>query len=280
MEPKIALVTGATEGVGKATALGLARLGYRVILHGRNPEKTRAVQAELISTSGNSSVDVVLADFASLDAVRQLARTVSETYPYLDVLINNAAGMFAERQTSQDGLEMNLAVNHLAPFLLTHELLDCLKAAPAARVVNLSSVDYKLAKPDFDDLQAGLGYSMMPAYHNSKLFTIYFTLELAERLRGTPVTVNAVHPGGVRTQLARDFRGPLKWLFAVMMPLFFISPEKGAETTVFVAIAPSLNGVTGRYFTKKKEEALQPIALDAANRRRLWAESEKLVGLS
>ncbi len=280
MEPKIALVTGATEGVGKATAIGLARLGYRVILHGRNAEKARAAQVEVIEKSGNTAVDVMLADFASLDAVRQLARTVSQTYPRLDVLVNNAAGMFAERQTSQDGFEMNLAVNHLAPFLLTHLLLDSLKAAPAARVVNVSSSGYKQAKPDFADLQAERGYAMQAVYFNSKLFTLYFTLGLAERLRGTGVTVNAVHPGGVRTQLARDFRGPMKWLFAVMMPLFFISPEKGAETSVFAATAPELDGVTGRYFTKKKEEPLQPIGLDAENRRRLWEISEKLVGLN
>jgi NAD(P)-dependent dehydrogenase (short-subunit alcohol dehydrogenase family) len=280
MEPKIALITGATEGVGKATAVGLAQRGYRVLLHGRNPEKARAAQAEVIATSGNAAVDVVLADFASLDAVRQLAGEVSQTYPRLDVLVNNAAGMFAERQTSADGLEMNLAVNHLAPFLLTHLLLDSLKAAPAARIVNVSSSGYKQAKPDFTDLQAERGYAMQSVYFNSKLFTLYFTLDLAERLRGTGITVNAVHPGVVRTQLARDFRGPMKWLFAVMMPLFFISPEKGAETSVFAATAPELDGVTGRYFTKKKEEAIRPIGLDAVNRRELWERSEKLVGLA
>lgn len=278
---KIVLITGATEGVGKATAVGIARqAGYHVVLHGRDEAKTRAAVEEVKRLSGSAAVDYLLADFATLAGAHQLADAFAARYDRLDVLINNAAAMFAARRESADGLEMHFAVNYLAPFVLTHRLLPLLQRAGHARIINLSSVGYKSAKPNFDDLQATRRYSMQTEYFNSKLYLLYFSLDLAEQLRGTGITVNAVHPGGVRTQLARDFRGPMRWLFALMMPLFFLSPEQGAETSVYLATDPALVETTGQYFVKKKPEALTPIGTNAANRRRLREATLRLASLA
>lgn len=274
---KVVLITGATEGVGKATAAALAQQGYQVVLHGRNEAKTKAVQQEIISQTGNKRVDYLLADFSSLKEVQHLAQTFREKYPRLDVLINNAAAMFSERQVSQDGFEMMFAVNYLATYLLTELLLPLITATPDSRIIILSSVGYKSAKPDLEDLQATQKYNMQNDYFNSKLYCLYYALDLAQRLKNTGTTVNAVHPGGVRTQLARDFKGGMKILFSVMMPLFFISPEKGAETSVYVATSLALKGVTGKYFTAKKVENLKPIGQDADKRQLLSLKTKELL---
>lgn len=275
---KLVLITGATEGIGKATAIGIARQpGYRVVMHGRNEAKARAAIEEVKRESGSVAVEYLIADFSSLAGVQQLADAVLSRYGRLDVLINNAAGMFADRQLTADGLEMNFAVNYLAMYRLTYALLPLLKQTPNARIINLSSVGYKQAKPNFNDLQAERGYTMMPVYFNSKLFCLYFTLDLAEELKDLGITVNAVHPGGVQTQLARDFKGPIKWMFAVMMPLFFVSPEKGAESSVYLATSPEVADVTGTYFVKKKPEALLPIGENRANRTQLRVQTDRLL---
>ncbi len=272
------VITGATEGVGKATALALAALpDIHLILHGRNEIKLKAVRAAIGEKHPRTEVDFLVADFSSLAQVRQMAQQVRSRYSHLDVLINNAGSMFAERGETADGFERNFGINYLAPTLLTDLLLDTLTATPGARIVNLSSVGYKSAKPDFENLQANGNYGMMPAYFNSKLFNLYYTLTLAERLGGGGVTVNAVHPGGVRTQLARDFKGPIKFLFSIMMPLFFISPEKGAETSVYVATSPDVQGMTGKYFTKRKPETLTSIGTNMENRRKLNELTAKLL---
>jgi NAD(P)-dependent dehydrogenase (short-subunit alcohol dehydrogenase family) len=265
--PRTMLITGATEGIGQATALALAAKGHRLIVHGRNPDKAARVLDEARRRGAHAESTVVLADFDSLEAVSALAEQVGPLAP--DVVINNAAAMFSTRRTTRDGFEANWGVNVLAPSLLTLKLLAGLKTRPGARIVNLSSVGYQQARPDFDDLQSERAYSMQAAYFTSKLFNLYFTLELAQRL-GPAVTVNAVHPGGVQTQLARDFRGPMKWLFALMMPVFFSSPEKGAETSVFLADDASVASTTGQYFVKRTAEALKPIGTNADHRARFW----------
>jgi NAD(P)-dependent dehydrogenase (short-subunit alcohol dehydrogenase family) len=273
---KTILITGATEGVGKATALSLAAKGHRLIVHGRNTEKLKAVLAEAKGLGAEAKSDVLVCDLGSLKRVRTAAAHVREHFDGLDVLINNAGAMFAERRLTDDGLEANFAINHLAPMLLTLELLPLLRSKPDGRIINLSSVGYKQARLDIEDLQHERGYSMQAAYFESKLFNLYFTLSLAERL-GTSPMVNAVHPGGVRTQLARDFRGPMKWVFALMMPLFFITPEKGAETSVFLADDASVAGTTGRYWTKQKPEVLLPHGSDRDAREALWKKSAELL---
>lgn len=270
---KTILITGATEGVGKATAQALAAQGHRLILHGRNAEKLQTVVMDLKAATGNPNLAPVLADFASLTEVRALAETIRRDYDRLDVLINNAAAMFSERRVSRDGYEAMIAVNYLAMVVLTENILPLLRATPDARIVILSSVGYRSAKPNFDDFLVEQGYRMQRDYFNSKLYGLYYALDLAERLKPEGITVNAVHPGGVRTQLARDFKGPIKLLFDLMMPLFFVSPERGAETSVYLATAPEVAGVTGRYFVKKKEEALRPIGTDAGNRATLRART-------
>lgn len=275
---KTILITGATEGVGKATALALARQGHRLLLHGRNADKLRTVIADITADTNNPNLTPMVADFSSLIAVKQMADTIGRDYDRLDVLINNAGAMFSERQVSVDGFELNVAVNYFAPYLLTESLLSLLRATPNSRIVNLSSVGYKSAKPDFADFMAEKKYAMMGSYFNSKLYNLYYTLDLAERLKADGITVNAVHPGGVRTQLARDFRGPMKWLFSVMMPLFFITPEKGAETSVYVATSDEVAGMTGHYFTNRNPETLQAIGVSAENREKLRQLTRQHIG--
>jgi retinol dehydrogenase 14 len=268
-------ITGATEGVGRATALALAARGHTLILHGRNVERLDSVLGACRAAGAHGESRTVRADFASLDEVSALAATLAAAQT-IDVLINNAAAMFGTRVMTRDGHEGHFGVNYLAPTLLTLSLLPKLVAQPSARIINLSSVGYKSAQLDWDDLQCENEYGMQAAYFVSKLFNLYFTLSLAERLP-KHVTANAVHPGGVQTNLARDFRGPMKWVFAVMMPLLFVSPEKGAETSVFLADDESVAGATGGYYVKKKLETLTKIGADRDARERLWALTAKLL---
>lgn len=275
---KTILITGATEGVGKATAHALARQGHRLLLHDRNADKLRAVIAELTAATSNPNLTPVLADFSSLTAVKHMADAILRDYDRLDVLINNAGAMFSERRVSADGFEMMVAVNYFAPYVLTETLLPLLKATPGSRIVILSSVGYKSAKPDFGDFMAEGNYAMMGGYFATKLYNLYYALDLAERLKSDGIMVNALNPGGVQTQLARDFKGPLKMLFNLMMPLFFITPEKGAETPVYLATADEVRDVTGQYFVKKKPEVLKPIGTDVANRTKLRELTNQYVG--
>jgi retinol dehydrogenase 12 len=267
---KTVLITGATEGLGRATALALAKQNTRLFLHGRNQAKLAEVLAAAISAGAAPGTRTFIADFNELGQVRQLANDVTAATEKLDVLINNAAAMFSTRRVTSDGFEANFGINCLATTLLTLMLLPQLLARPGSRIVNLSSVSYKQAKPNFDDLQAETGYSMQGAYFTSKLFNLYTTLALAERLPAGTTTVNAAHPGGVKTQLARDFKGSMKWIFAVLMPVPFISPEKGAAASVYLATDPEVDGVTGQYFVKCEPEALTEMGKDRARREQFW----------
>jgi NAD(P)-dependent dehydrogenase (short-subunit alcohol dehydrogenase family) len=272
---KTIMITGATEGVGRATAIALATRGHTLVLHGRNRERLASALSDCRAAGAHADSRTHVADYASLDSVANLARDVDKS-PRLDVLINNAAAMYSSRVSTADGYEGNFGVNYLAPALLTMLLLPKLNSHPGARIVNLSSVGYKSAKPMWDDLQATKSYGMQPAYFVSKLFNLYFTQSLAQRLPAT-TTANAVHPGGVQTKLARDFKGPMKWTFSLMMPLFFITPEAGAETPVFLAEDPSVAQVTGGYFVKKKQEKLTPIGDNREARERLWVLTRDLL---
>ncbi len=274
-QTKVVLITGATEGVGRATAEALAGKGHRLLLHGRSPQKLAEVLSSVMGLGAAEGSRAVLADFGQLSQVRKMAEQIRTSEAQIDVLINNAGAMFSTRKTTTDGLEANFGINHLAPMLLTLELLPLLKQA-TGRIVTLSSVGYKQAKPDFDDLQLERTYSMQPAYFNSKLFSLYFALSLADRLPQGP-TSNAVHPGGVRTQLARDFKGPMKWLFGAMMPLFFLTPQQGADTSVFLADDAGVQGVSGKYWVKRTEEPLTAIGANKPQRERLWAMSSVLL---
>jgi NAD(P)-dependent dehydrogenase (short-subunit alcohol dehydrogenase family) len=276
---KVYMVTGATSGLGLATARQLAALGATVIVVGRDAAKCAAVSASISSGSAAGAVDWLVADFADQDAVRRLAVEANERYPRLDVLVNNAGATYAKRRMTPEGAELTLAVNHLAPFLLTTLLLDRLRESAPARIVNVSSVAHESARFDFDDPAMERGYRPFAAYGRSKLANLWFTHELARRIEGSGVTVNAVHPGLVRTALG-DHSGPLRragWrLLHVAYRHLSLSPEEGAVAITHLATAPELEDVTGRYFVGRRPAESSPPSRDPAAAARLWALSEEL----
>jgi len=275
LEGKIALVTGATNGIGRVTARELARGGARVLLVARDRARGEATAAEIREASGGRPPDVLLADLSSRVEVRRLAREVRERTPRLDLLVNNAGAIFADREVSADGLEMTFALNHLAYFLLTLELLSLLEEGSTSRIVNVSSMAHERGAIDFDDLQNERGYSMWRAYQQSKLANVLFTRELARRLGGRGVSTNALHPGVIASGFGRNGRGFFSRLVVLGAP-FLASPEKGARTTLHVATAPELSGVTGRYFSDCREKTPSRAARDDDAALRLWQVSEKL----
>lgn len=273
-----ALVTGATSGIGFETALGLARAGFRVLLHGRTPERAEEACGRLAGKAPGCRVEPMAADLASLEAVRGLARAVGARTDVLAVLVNNAGLFRRRREASADGYEMMLAVNHLAPFLLTRELLALLRRGGAARIVNVGSAASDRARIDLDDPHStrrpGL-FGMTAAYGQSKLMLMTATFEWARRLDGTGIMANVVHPGLVATKIAQ--RGGVAGLAWRIAKPFMLSPEKGAQASLHVATAPDLAGVTGRYFKRKREAAPNPLALDGDLAARVWRLSEELV---
>jgi len=279
MNGKICLVTGATNGIGKATAQALAQMGATVVIVGRNAQKTSYVVDKIRSASGNKNVDSLLADLSSQQEVRALADEFKSRYSHLHVLLNNAGGFFMKRQLSVDGIEMTFALNHLASFLLTNLLLDTIKASAPARIINVSSNAHTSGKIDFDNLQGELNYSPR-AYDNSKLANILFTIELARRLEGTGVTVNALHPGFVATGFAKNNGKVIAALVSLFAPLVARSPAKGAETPIYLASSPSVEAITGEYFYDSHVIPVAPQATDMAVARKLWDVSAELVHLA
>ena len=279
MNGKICLVTGATNGIGKAAAQALAQMGASVVIVGRNGAKTAQLVEEIRTASGNQNVDSLLADLSSQEDVRRLAGEFKSKYPHLHVLLNNAGGTFTTRQLTVDGIEMTFALNHLAYFLLTNLLLDTIKASAPARIINVSSDAHSGGKIDFDNLQGERSYSSFGPYGNSKLANILFTNELARRLEGTGVTVNALHPGLTRTGFGKNNPGFFMKIMQVIIPLVARSPVKGAETSIYLASSPEVQSVTGKYFVdcKVTQPALQ--AADGAVARKLWDVSAELVHL-
>ena len=278
MRGKVCLVTGANAGIGKAAALGLARRGATVVMLCRSEARGAAAKAEIERRSGDASLHLLVADFASLAEIRRAAEEYLRRFDRLDVLLNNAGVLaWRERRSSEDGLELTFAVNHLAPFLLTDLLLERLKESAPSRVVTVSSGAHRRVELDFDDLQNERGYSPFDAYSRSKLANVYFTYELARRLEGTGVTANCMHPGVVSTALFRD----MKWWQRIALFLgrpFLLTPERGADTAVYLAADPGIAGVTGRYFEKREAVASSPVSYDANLARRLWEVSEALTG--
>lgn len=278
MRGKVCLVTGATTGIGKEIALGLAQRGATVAIVGRDPRKCEATVSDLRTRSGNSSIEALVADLSSQAEVRHLASEVIQTYPRLHVLANNAGAIFTSRRQSVDGLEMTLALNHLAPFLLTNLLLDTLKASGHARIVTTSSMAHQGARINFDDLQSERRYTAFGAYGQSKLANILFTRELAKRLAGTDMTANCFHPGVVASNFGRSNGGIAGGVFILGRP-FFISPEKGAETGIYLASSPNVASISGQYFAKKNPARTSAAANDGAAAHRLWDVSAALVHL-
>jgi NAD(P)-dependent dehydrogenase (short-subunit alcohol dehydrogenase family) len=278
MAGKICLITGGTNGIGKSTAQALATMGATVVIVGRNAPKTAQVVAEIRAASGTNNVHALLADLSSQQEVRRLADAFTSTYPHLHVLINNAGAAFLHRQLSVDGIEMTFALNHLAYFLLTNLLLDTLKASAPARIINVSSNAHASGKIEFDNLQGEREYGPR-AYDNSKLANILFTMELARRLEGTEVTVNALHPGFVATGFATNHGRLIAAIISMFAPLVARSPAKGAETSIYLASSPSVEGISGKYFFDSHVIPAAPQATDMAVARKLWDVSAEMVQL-
>lgn len=277
MNQKICMVTGANAGIGKETALALARMGATVIIVARNRERGEAALADIRAQSNNPQVELLLADLSSQASVRQLAAAFKAKYDRLHVLVNNAGAVFMQRQESVDGLEMTFALNHLNYFLLTNLLLDVLQASAPARIVNVSSAAHENGRIDFDDLQQTKNYSGLRAYSMSKLANVLFTYELAQRLQGTEVTANCLHPGFVGSNFAKNNGLLARTVMLLLRPLA-LNPAKGAETSIYLASSPDVADVTGKYFDKKKAVSSSTISYDKITAQRLWEISESLTG--
>jgi len=277
MAGKVVLITGGTGGIGKATAIGLAAIGARVGITGRDLARAEQAAADIRSASENPAVDAFAADMTSQAEVRRLAATVLDAYPRLHVLVNNVGGFWAHRHPTADGLERTFALNHLAPFLLTNLLLDRLKASAPARVVTVSSGAQSMGRIDFDDLQGALNYSGQRAYNQSKLANIMFTNELARRLDGAGVTATSVHPGVVRTNFGAEDQA---WFFTiisrVVRPLLK-TPAQGAQTPIYLASSPDMDGISGQFFVNRKPKTPNKVAYDTDMTARLWRVSADLV---
>lgn len=282
MKNKLCLVTGASSGIGKETALGLAKLGAHVILVCRDATRGKAAVKDIEVASGSKKIDLLLADLSSQQDIKLLADTILKRYTKLDVLINNAGTVLTDQSYSCDGIEMTLATNYLGPFLLTHLLLDLLKQSAPSRIINVSSDIYRWGKIDLDDLQFHRRkYQFMKAYAQSKLLMNIFTFELAHRLEGTGVTVNCLHPGAVKTNLGSG--SATSWPLKVLdhlIKFFFISPVTAAKTPIYLAVSPEVERVTGRYFAKCKPVNTAGISRDRDLSSKLWVISEKLVGIA
>lgn len=278
MKGKVVLITGATNGIGLEAARAIAKKGARVVIVGRNPQKTQEVASQLTRESG-AEVSAILGDLSLMRDVRKVAAEFREKFDRLDVLLNNAGAVFNTHQRTDEGNEMTFALNHLNYFLLTHLLLDMLKANAPSRIVNVSSDAHRVGKLDLDNLQSEKGFSAFGAYGRSKLENVMFTYELARRLEGTGVTVNALHPGFVRTGFGHNMSGIFSNI-ARLAQVFAISTEQGAQTSIYLATSPEVEGVSGKYFAKSKAVKSSDASYDEAAWKRLWEISETLTGIS
>jgi retinol dehydrogenase-12 len=275
MDGKVVVLTGGTSGIGQVAAVELARQGAKILLIARDRDRAAAALADIGQAGPGLAHRTLYANLASIAETRAVARKIAETEPRIDVLINNAGALFNRRQLSPDGLEMTFAVNHMAYFVLTEGLMRTLTASASARIVNTASGAHRGATLDFDDLQSERAYSGFQVYGRSKLANILFTRELARRLESSGVTANSLHPGFVATR----FGGSSGGFVQALMPLArlgAISPQKGAETIVYLASSPEVAKTSGLYFYQCKPDTPSPAAQDDATAARLWAESERL----
>ncbi|HST19974.1 MAG TPA: SDR family oxidoreductase [Blastocatellia bacterium] len=275
MAGKVAMVTGANSGIGLVTARELADRGATVVIVCRDRERGEAALTEIKARNGNNAVELMLCDLASQKSIREFAEEFKRTHDRLDVLVNNAGVYIRNRALVEGNLETTFAVNHLAYFLLTNLLLDVITRSASARIVNVASGAHTYGRIDFDNLQGEKNYKGVRAYANSKLANILFTYELARRLSSTRVTANCLHPGAVATSI---FRALPKFVEAIIK-LVTLSPEKGAETSIYLASSPDVDGVTGKYFVKKTETRSSPESYNEDTARKLWTVSAQLTGL-
>jgi len=275
MKDKICLITGATDGIGKETARCLGKQNAQLILVGRNPEKGEKVQKKLIAITGNDQIDIMTADLSNMNAIQKLSAEIHKKYNKLNVLINNAGAFFSKREITDDGFEKTFALNHLGYFLLTKLLLDLIKKGKNPRIINVASGAHIGATLDFDNLQGKNDYSGWAAYKRSKLMNIMFTYKLAELLKDTPITVNTLHPGFVRTRFGDNNTGIVGIGLNLVKKIGAISIKKGAETSVFLATSPTVKGVSGKYFVKCKPEKSSSSSYNKSDIDRLWRTTDE-----
>jgi NAD(P)-dependent dehydrogenase (short-subunit alcohol dehydrogenase family) len=281
MTGRICIVTGSNSGIGKQTALALAKIGISIVMVVRNKTRGEKALTEIVSQTGNKAIDLMICDLSSMDSIRRFAEEFQKTYTRLDVLINNAGAVFDKRQVTSEGFERTLAVNYLAPFLLTYELLDLLKASAPSRIINMTSGLAKKGNIDLDNLQSEeKNYSGMKAYSNAKLMLIVYTYELAKRLEGTRVTANVVMPGFVATNLGKN-TGSLRSsiMFKIVRPMQ-ISAKNGAETSVYLASSENIKAVSGKCFSKKKIAITCPESYEEELQKLLWNKTQRMLGLA
>ena len=280
MRGKIALVTGANSGMGLATTVELARKGAKVIMVCRNRQRGEEALAAAKQKSHSEDIELMLCDLASLESIRSFAEEFTRKYSILDILINNAGVVTIKRQLTKDGFEMDLGVNHLGHFLLTNLLLEPLKAAEQGRIVVVASGAYKIGALHYEDPTLARRFNPAKAYARSKLANILFTKELAARLQGTRVTVNCVHPGAVGTNIGVNRETGFGKSILKLLSYFFLTPEQGADTAIYLATEPDLQEVTGQYYYRRKNQELTPRAQNKQEAQRLWQWSQEQVGLS
>lgn len=275
MDGKVALITGATSGIGRVTAKTLAVMGAKVVVLGRDADKGKDLEAEIHSTTGKKDMEFILCDLSSLDSVKKAALEFLSHHDRLDVLLDNAGGINGKRKVTVDGFEYTLGVNHLAHFVLTNLLMDRLKASAPSRIVVTSSSAHAMGHMDFDDLMAERKYKFLKVYGQSKLANALFTFELARRLQSTGVTANCFHPGAIRSNFVNGIGGAAS-VMAPVVGVFMHSPKKGAETQIYLASSPEVEGVTGKYFFKKVVKQSSAESTDGDVAKKLWKVSEEL----
>lgn len=277
MQNKLCVITGANSGIGFETAKDLASKGAFIVMVCRNEDKAEAAKKSILANTPGAGVDIVLCDFSAQIEIEKAADIISAKYDHIDLLINNHGFIAAERNETVDGLEETFAVNHIGYFLFTNLLLDKLKAAPKARIVNVASDAHRAGEFNPDNIQLKTGYSAMKAYGNSKLFNILFTKELADRLKDTTITVNCLHPGVIRSNFGSGSNFLVRTFWKIAAP-FMISPEQGAQTTIYLATSDDVEEANGAYFKNKKVTAPRAIAQDMDAAKKLWDISNELCG--
>ena len=274
---KTAIITGATSGIGYETALAIAGQGYKTVLVSRTKERLERSKQDIIEETGNENVSYFVADLSLISDIKRVANEIKQAHPVIDVLVNNAGAMFSARQETQEGIELTLATNHINYFLLTHLLLDNIKAAPNGRIASVSSEAQKMIRAvNWDDIEFKTKFKGLSVYAQSKLFNAMFTFQLAKNLAGTNVVANCMHPGGVNTGFGKNTKGLMRFLVGLIFPLMR-TPEKGAETLIWLATSKDVEGVNGKYFHDKKEIKASPPAYNNAELEKLRQRTEQLV---
>jgi NAD(P)-dependent dehydrogenase (short-subunit alcohol dehydrogenase family) len=272
MKDRIVVVTGANIGMGKVTALELAKKGAHIVMVCRNKERGETAKNDIIKISGNKNVDLLIADLSLQKSVKELAEKINTTYPRVDVLVNNAGLALTNYSETKDGIETTFATNVLSMYMLSILLADSLKKSDAGRIVNVASSTHTGAKMNWDDIGYKQNYKLFSSYNQSKLCNIVLTYELAKKLKGTKITVNTLNPGPVKTELARDMGAMFKFIGG----LFFLTPEKASETAIYLTSSQEVNGVTGKYFAKNKPIASSKTSTDAEVGKKLWTLCAKM----